>query len=66
MAKKLYTCQVLFPAKTAYYKSVENPQKLAEYLNQKTDWKYLNVYEIDKEKFNRCGIYTGLRIYSNN
>lgn len=66
MAKKLYTCQVLFPEKTAYYKKVKEPEKLAEYLDQNTDWKYLNVYEVDKEKENRCGAYTGLRIYSSN
>lgn len=64
MAKKVYTCQVLFPEKTAYYKKVDNPNKLADYLNKNTDWKYLNVYEVDKSKENRCGEYTGLRIYS--
>ena len=37
-----------------------------EYLDQNTDWKYLNVYEVDKEKENKCGAYTGLRIYSSN
>lgn len=66
MGKKLFTCQVFFPNKTAYYKKVENPQKLADYLTLKTDWKYLNVFEIDKEKENRCGLYTGLRIYNPN
>lgn len=66
MAKKMFTCQVFFPTKTAYYKKVEEPQKLAIYLNSKTDWHYMNVCEIDKEKDNRCGVYTGLRIYNPN
>ncbi|WP_159479830.1 hypothetical protein [Chryseobacterium sp. 18068] len=66
MAKKIYTCQVIFPGKTAYYKKVENPQLLADYLDKKSDWKYLNVFEVDKTKDNRCGLYTGLRIYSVN
>jgi len=67
MPKKAYTCQVFFKDRTGYYKKVENPQKLATHFDSKnTEWKYLNVYEIDKTKENRCGVYTGLRIYSVN
>lgn len=65
MPKKAYTCQVFFKEKAAYYNKVEDPQKLATYFDSKnTEWKYLNVYERDKTKDNRCGAYTGLRIYS--
>lgn len=66
MAKKVYTCNVFFKEKSGYYNSVDNPDKLAEYLDGKnTEWKYLNVYEKDKLAVNKCGLYLR-RIYSKN
>ena len=63
MGIKKYTCAVFYIEKTAYYNSVENPEKLSKYLEINREWKYLNVYEIDKSKHNRCGTYLR-RIYS--
>jgi len=63
MPVKIYTCQVLYYEKTAYYNSVESPEKLSRFLEANRNWKYLNVYDVDKTKENRCGNYLR-RIYS--
>lgn len=66
MAKKVYTCNVFFMEKSGYYNSVDDPDKLAQYLDGKNyEWKYLNVYEKDKMAGNKCGAYLR-RIYSKN
>ena len=63
MAIKKYTCQVLYYEKTAYYNSVESAEKLSKFLESNREWKYMNVYDVDKTKENRCGTYLR-RIYS--